>query len=71
LTLLLTLARNAQHVFTRDQLLDLVWGKIATLHLQRSRPTSRICVSKLGDEGKSALIQTIRGVGYTLRLQER
>jgi len=69
--LLLTLARNAQHVFTRDQLLDLVWGQDRDVTPATVETYISYLRSKLGDEGKSALIQTIRGVGYTLRLQER
>jgi len=41
--LLVTLVRNPEHVFTRSQLLDLVWGVTATSCRTRSKRTSPIC----------------------------
>jgi two-component system, OmpR family, alkaline phosphatase synthesis response regulator PhoP len=61
--LLALLVSHPERVFTRDELLDLVWGidyaagtRTVDIHVQRLR-------KKLGDE-KQALIQTVFGVGY-------
>jgi two-component system phosphate regulon response regulator PhoB len=60
--LLVSLMRRPGRVYTRDQLLDDVWGSDITVtsrtidtHLKRLR-------EKLGEAG--ALIETVRGVGY-------
>ena len=60
--LLLFLAAHPGRVFTRDQLLDEVWGtdyfggvRTVDVHVRRLR-------AKLGDH--EALISTVRGVGY-------
>ena len=65
--LLVTLLRRPRRVFTRDELLDDVWGDGRrrygcgrTIHLVSSRLRSTKVSS-------SPLIQTIRGAGYTLR----
>jgi len=56
------LAANAGRVFTREQLLDEVWGndyfggyRTVDVHVRRLR-------AKLGEH--EALISTVRGVGY-------
>lgn len=60
--LLLFLARNPRRVFTRPQLLQIVWGlshageRTVDVHIRRLR-------AKLGD---LPLVTTIRGVGYRL-----
>ncbi|MCK4595969.1 response regulator transcription factor, partial [candidate division WOR-3 bacterium] len=62
--LLISLASNPGRVFTRDQLLDRVWGEaIVTdrtidVHIKKIR-------EKLGDFKK--YIETIRGVGYRFK----
>ena len=60
--LLVSLMRRPGRVYTRDQLLDEVWGSDITVtsrtidtHLKRLR-------EKLGEAGP--LIETVRGVGY-------
>jgi two-component system phosphate regulon response regulator PhoB len=60
--LLVSLMRRPGRVYTRDQLLDEVWGRDITVtsrtidtHLKRLR-------EKLGEAGP--LIETVRGVGY-------
>jgi two-component system, OmpR family, alkaline phosphatase synthesis response regulator PhoP len=63
--LLYTLAATPGRVFTREQLLERVWGhdfdgvdRVVDVHISLLR-------RKLDDEGgESALIQTVRGVGY-------
>jgi DNA-binding response OmpR family regulator len=65
--LLETLARNAEIVMSRERLLELVWGydwetdgnvvDVFVSYLRR----------KLEAEGESRVLQTVRGVGFTLR----
>ena len=67
--LLLTLAREPDRVFTRNELLDLVWGTesdtaAATVDTYISHLRSKI------DSGSGPkLIHTLRGAGYALRLE--
>jgi DNA-binding response OmpR family regulator len=62
--ILLTLASNPGRVFTRNQLMDGVWGdeividRTIDVHIKKIR-------EKLGDFGK--YIETIRGVGYRFK----
>jgi DNA-binding response OmpR family regulator len=63
--LLWLLARHPRQVFTRDQLLDLVWGladyidpSTVTVHVRRLREKIE------ADPGKPQHIQTVWGVGY-------
>jgi two-component system response regulator ResD len=65
--LLLFLARNAGQVFTREQLLDQVWGynfisdaSTVTVHIRRLREKVE------QDPTEPKLIQTVWGVGYKL-----
>lgn len=61
--LLALLAANPERVYSRDQLLDLIWGmeyiggtRTVDIHIQRLR-------KKLGP-GFSDILQTVHGVGY-------
>jgi DNA-binding response OmpR family regulator len=63
--LLWTMARHPRQVFTRDQLLDLVWGlseyidpSTVTVHVRRLREKIEV------DPGNPAHIITVWGVGY-------
>jgi DNA-binding response OmpR family regulator len=63
--LLWTMARHPRQVFTRDQLLDLVWGlteyidpSTVTVHVRRLREKIEV------DPGNPAHVQTVWGVGY-------
>jgi DNA-binding response OmpR family regulator len=63
--LLWTMARHPRQVFTRDQLLDLVWGlseyidpSTVTVHVRRLREKVE------ADPGNPAHIKTVWGVGY-------
>lgn len=65
--LLVSMMQSPERVFSRDQLLDLVWGVTAELdtrtvdvHIGRLRRT-------LKSAGGENLIRTIRGFGYSLR----
>lgn len=64
------LLRNAERVVRRTELLEKVWdlsfdpmSNVVDVHIGRLR-------QKLRDDGGSALIHTIRGVGYVLRSGE-
>ncbi len=68
--LLLYFMRYPRRVHTRERILEVVWGypftgdsNVLEVHIGHLR-------SKLEAGGKSRLIQTIRGVGYALRLEE-
>jgi DNA-binding response OmpR family regulator len=63
--LLWTMARHPRQVFTRDQLLDLVWGlteyidpSTVTVHVRRLREKIE------ADPGHPQYVQTVWGVGY-------
>jgi DNA-binding response OmpR family regulator len=63
--LLWTMARHPRQVFSRDQLLDLVWGlteyidpSTVTVHVRRLREKIEI------DPGNPQYVQTVWGVGY-------
>jgi DNA-binding response OmpR family regulator len=66
--LLLTLARHPEQVFTRAQLLDLVWGVDRDVTPATVETYISYLRSKIDDCGKP-LIQTLRGVGYTMRMK--
>ena len=66
--ILLTLARTPGVVFTREQLMDKVWGyrdyaggRVVDSHVARIR-------RKLGEDGaEPRFIRTVHGVGYVFR----
>jgi len=67
--ILLTLARDPGVVFTREQLMDRVWGyrdyaggRVVDSHVARLR-------RKLGEDGTSRFVRTVHGVGYAFRDQ--
>ena len=65
--LLLAMAKQPNRVFSRDQLFSQVWGSD---FLGESRTVDvhiRYLREKLEEGGEPRLIQTIRGVGYSLR----
>ncbi len=67
--LLLTLAREPDRVFTRDELLDLVWG----IDSETAPATVETYIShlraKIDFDAAPRLIHTMRGTGYALRLE--
>jgi DNA-binding response OmpR family regulator len=65
--LLLTLLRRPKRVFTREDLLDLVWGDEAEVTEGAVERYISYLRSKVDDGFNLRLIHTIRGVGYTLR----
>ena len=65
--ILLTLARDPGVVFTREQLMDRVWGyrdyaggRVVDSHVARLR-------RKLGEDGTTRFVRTVHGVGYAFR----
>lgn len=69
--LLYFLASHANHVFTRQQLLDQIWGwefegdpRTVDVHIKRIR-------EKLGDANPHWQVKTIRGVGYKFEVDHR
>ncbi|MBV8067912.1 MAG: response regulator transcription factor [Candidatus Eremiobacteraeota bacterium] len=64
--LLVTLLRRPRRVFTREELLDHVWGDadVGTGAVERYISYLR---GKVDDGFERPLIQTVRGAGYTLR----
>ncbi len=65
--LLTTLLRRPKRVFTREDLIDIVWGEdrdVSDAAVERYISYLRVKV----DEGfEKRLIQTVRGAGYTIR----
>ncbi len=65
--LLLMFVRHPEHVFTRSQLLDLVWGVDRDVVPNTVETYVSYLRAKLDSGEGVKLIQTLRGVGYTLR----
>jgi len=63
--LLTALAQGAGRVFTREELLDKVWGKDADVLERTVDAHIKGLRSKLGSAGK--VIETVHGVGYRVR----
>lgn len=67
--LLVTLARRPKRVFSRDELLDLVWGDERDVTEGAVERYISYLRAKVDDGFPKRLIHTVRGVGYTLRAQ--
>jgi DNA-binding response OmpR family regulator len=65
--LLAALARRPNRVFTREELLDLVWGVDRDVSPNTVETYISYIRGKVDGSGASKLIHTIRGVGYSLR----
>jgi len=65
--LLMTLLRRPKRVFTRDELLDLVWGDEADVTPAAVERYVSYLRAKIDDGFEERLIHTVRGFGYTLR----
>jgi two-component system, OmpR family, response regulator MprA len=59
--------RHPRQVLTRDQILDLVWGYTFDSGTNSLAVYIGYLRRKLEESGEPRLIQTVRGVGYTLR----
>jgi DNA-binding response OmpR family regulator len=66
--LLLTFVRNPELVFTRDQLLDLVWGTDRDVGPGAVETYVSYLRAKIDAGFEPKLIRTIRGAGYALRV---
>ena len=65
--LLLTLAQHPDMVWSRERLLERVWGE-DFLGTERTVDTRVAGLrKKLEDEGEARYIETVRGVGYRFR----
>jgi DNA-binding response OmpR family regulator len=67
--LLTTLARRPKRVFTRDDLMSLVWGEDAQISPSTVDTYVSYVRGKIDGPGEPRLVHTIRGVGYSLRVQ--
>jgi two-component system response regulator MprA len=65
--LLVTLLRRPRRVFTRDELLDLVWGNDKEVGQNAVERYISYLRSKIDEGFGKPLIQTVRGAGYTIR----
>jgi len=65
--LLATLARRPRRVFTREELLDLVWGEGRDVSPATVESYVSYLRAKIDTGDESRLIHTVRGVGYALR----
>lgn len=67
--LLVTLLRQPGRVFTREQLIDLAWGEDSEVAPNAVETYVSYLRGKIERDGWPRLIYTIRGVGYSLRLE--
>ena len=67
--LLSTLIRRPRRVFTRDELLDLVWGNDKDVGPNAVERYISYLRAKIDENFSHPLIQTVRGAGYTLRAE--
>ena len=65
--LLVTLLRRPRRVFSRDELLDEVWGDEADVGTGAVERYISYLRGKVDEGFDRPLIQTVRGAGYTLR----
>jgi two-component system response regulator MprA len=66
-TLLECLMRHAGHVVTRDRLMDALWGPAPAVGTNTLDAFVKSLRQKLDAGDRARLIQTIRGVGFSLR----
>jgi DNA-binding response OmpR family regulator len=64
------LMRNAGRVLTRSRLIDAVWGNEREVENNTVDVFIRQIRTKIESAGTAKLIQTVRGIGYTLREEE-
>ena len=69
-SILEVLMRNAPRVVTYDALLDSVWGGDAEVEINTIAAFMRLLRAKIEIAEEARLLQTIRGVGYSLRVEE-
>jgi DNA-binding response OmpR family regulator len=66
--LLVTLARQPKRVFTKDQLITLVWGDEAAVSPNAVETYISYLRSKVDAPASEPLIATVRGAGYAMRV---
>ena len=66
-TILDLLMRNAGRVVPRDTLIETVWGSTSDIQSNTLDAFVRLLRSKVERPGEPKLIQTVRGIGYSLR----
>jgi DNA-binding response OmpR family regulator len=69
--LLMTFVRDPERVFTRNQLLDLVWGVDRDIVPNTVETYISYLRAKIDSGERVTLIQTMRGSGYLMRAVER
>jgi two-component system, OmpR family, response regulator MprA len=65
--LLAALARRPKRVFTREELLDLVWGEDRNVTLGTVETYISYLRAKIERDTEARLIHTVRGVGYAIK----
>lgn len=68
--LLELLMRRKGHVVPRDTIMETVWGYGASVEANTLDAFVRLLRMKIEDSGSKRLLQTVRGVGYTIREPE-
>ena len=63
------LMRSAGRVVTRQRLIDTVWGNDREIGSNNLDVFIRLLRTKIETQGQPRLIQTVRGVGYSLRTE--
>lgn len=63
------LIRHAGQVLTRQQILDGVWGAEPDVYSNVVDLYVHYLRRKLGELGRAGLLRTVRGIGYTLRVE--
>jgi len=69
-SLLETLMRRPGHVVDRESLISAVWGFERDIESNTLDAFMRLLRGKIELPGESKLLQTVRGVGYSLRAEE-
>jgi DNA-binding response OmpR family regulator len=67
--LVAALARRPGRVYTREELVDMVWGFGRDVTLNSVETYIHYIRTKIDAAGERRLVQTIRGVGYALRAE--
>jgi DNA-binding response OmpR family regulator len=68
--LLELLMKRAGRVVTRENLIESVWGFDSNVRSNTLDAFIRLLRDKVDADGETSLIQTVRGVGYCLRVKE-
>jgi DNA-binding response OmpR family regulator len=61
------LMRNADHVLTRETIIERVWGADSNIENNTLDAFVRLLRAKVESAGEPRVIRTVRGVGYCLR----